>query len=57
MGNGKVDLVSITQWLKDQDYNGWIVCEDEGKEALDDPDFVTMHDGQWIKEKLLPQIK
>lgn len=57
MGNGKVDFTAITQWLKDQDFKGWIVCEDEGQEALEDPNFVTMHDGKWITEKLLPQIK
>ena len=57
MGNGKVDLVGITQWLKDIDYQGWIICEDEGKEALEDPDFVTLHDGRWIFDQLLPQLK
>lgn len=57
MGKGKVDLLSITQWLKDSNYSGWIVCEDEGKEALQDPDAVTLHDGRWIKEELVPQIK
>ncbi|HVG17278.1 MAG TPA: sugar phosphate isomerase/epimerase family protein [Chitinophagaceae bacterium] len=57
MGNGKVDLTGITQWLKDKDYKGWIICEDEGEEALQDPDFVTLHDGKWIKETLLPGLK
>lgn len=57
MGKGKVDFPAITQWLKDCNYKGWIICEDEGKEALEDPDFVTMHDGQWIKEEVLPGLK
>lgn len=57
MGKGKVDFLAITQWLKDSDYKGWIICEDEGEEALEDPDFVTLHDGQWIKEELLPGLK
>lgn len=57
MGKGKVDLLGITQWLKDNDYKGWIICEDEGKEALEDPDFVTLHDGRWVNEKLLPALK
>lgn len=56
MGKGKVDFMAITQWLKDTGFDGWIVCEDEGKEALEDPDFVTLHDGRWIKEDLLPQL-
>jgi inosose dehydratase len=57
MGKGKVDLLGITQWLKDIHYSGWIICEDEGQEALEDPDFVTLHDGRWIKEELLPALK
>ncbi|MEI7583455.1 sugar phosphate isomerase/epimerase family protein [Runella sp.] len=57
MGNGKVDLLSITQWLKDINYGGWIICEDEGEEALEDPDFVTLHDGRWIQNDLIPNLK
>lgn len=57
MGKGKVDLLSITQWLKDIKYNGWIICEDEGIEALEDPDFVTLHDGRWIMNELIPGLK
>ncbi len=57
MGNGKVDFLSITKWLRQINYKGWIICEDEGKEAVDDPDGVTIHDGRWIKETLLPLIK
>lgn len=57
MGKGKVDLLGITQWLKDINYSGWIICEDEGEEALEDPDFVTLHDGKWIQEDLIPGLK
>jgi inosose dehydratase len=57
MGKGKVNLSGVTQWLKDIRYNGWIICEDEGSEALEDPDFVTLHDGQWIRETLIPGLR
>ncbi|HAO50180.1 MAG TPA: xylose isomerase [Runella sp.] len=57
MGRGKVDLLGVTQWLKDINYSGWIICEDEGEEALDDPDFVTLHDGRWILNDLIPNLK
>ncbi|WP_025765334.1 sugar phosphate isomerase/epimerase family protein [Dyadobacter tibetensis] len=57
MGRGKVDLLGVTQWLKDIDYKGWIICEDEGEEALEDPDFVTIHDGNWIQKDLIPNLK
>jgi len=53
MGKGKVDFLSITKWLKEINYNGWVICEDEGKEALGDPDAVTLYDGCWISETLL----
>jgi inosose dehydratase len=53
MGKGKVDLLGVTQWLKDIHYSGWIICEDEGAEALEDPDFVTFHDGKWIQQELI----
>ncbi|MDR8394632.1 sugar phosphate isomerase/epimerase [Aliifodinibius sp. S!AR15-10] len=56
MGEGKVDLVGITQWLKDIGYDGWIICEDEAPRAVDHPDEVTLHDGQWIKNDLLPAL-
>lgn len=57
MGNGKVDFVGITQWLKDIGFPGWIICEDEGLEALKDPDFVTLHDGKWVQDTLIKQLK
>jgi inosose dehydratase len=57
MGNGKVDLTSITQWLQNIDFAGWIICEDEGAEALENPDMVTLHDGNFIFKTLLPNIK
>lgn len=57
MGQGQVKLLEITQWLKDRDYDGWIVCEDEAPQAINDPDGVTMHDGKWIRETLIPNLK
>lgn len=56
MGEGKVDFVGITQWLKDIGFDGWIICEDEAPKAVDYPDEVTLHDGKWIKNDLLPAL-
>ena len=56
MGQGKVDFTAITRWLIARRFSGWIICEDEGREAMNDPDGVTMHDGRWIAESLLPGI-
>lgn len=57
MGEGKIDFTSITQWLVDTGFDGWIICEDEAEQAINDPDGVTMHDGRWIKESLVPSLK
>ena len=56
MGEGKVDLVGVTHWLAERAFNGWIVCEDEAQMAIEQPDEVTLHDGRWIKESLLPAL-
>jgi inosose dehydratase len=57
MGQGKVDLIGITQWLLDRNYSGWIICEDEAVQAIEDPDGVTLHDGKWIKDTLIPALR
>lgn len=56
MGKGTIDFTGITQWLKDQEYEGWIICEDEAPEAVDRPDEVTLHDGEWIRRDLIPSL-
>jgi inosose dehydratase len=56
MGDGKVDFLGITRWLRDRGYAGWIICEDEGPEAVDDPDNVTLQDGEWIRTQLLAHL-
>lgn len=56
MGQGQVDFIGITRWLKSWTYSGWIICEDEAEQAIDDPDGVTLHDGQWIRDVLIPAL-
>jgi len=56
MGEGTIDFVAITQWLKDNDFDGWIICEDEAPKAVTNPDEVTLYDGEWIKSDLLPAL-
>jgi inosose dehydratase len=57
MGEGKVDFSGITAWLRDTGFQGWIVCEDEGHRAVDDPDGVTLQDGAWVKTHLEPLVQ
>ncbi|MDA0195126.1 MAG: sugar phosphate isomerase/epimerase [Bacteroidetes bacterium] len=56
MGKGKIDFEAITNWLVDENYEGWILCEDEADAAITDPDGVTLHDGKFCQERLLPII-
>ncbi len=56
MGTGKIDFHQITEWLVARDYQGWIVCEDEAHEAIDDPDGVTAADAVWCQENLVPLV-
>jgi inosose dehydratase len=57
MGEGKVDFAGITTWLHGRGFEGWIVCEDEGHRAVDDPDGVTLQDGAWVKQHLEPLVR
>ena len=56
MGEGEIDFKAITGWLVEQNFNGWIICEDEADQAIDDPDGVTIHDGGYCERELTPII-
>jgi inosose dehydratase len=56
MGEGKVDFPGITTWLRDRGFSGWIVCEDEGHRAIDQPDEVTLSDGAYVRQHLEPLL-
>lgn len=56
MGEGKIDFPGITEWLKTIDYDGYIMCEDEAAQAVEDPDAVIMKDGEYCAEKIRPLI-
>ncbi|NRB76681.1 MAG: sugar phosphate isomerase/epimerase [Verrucomicrobiales bacterium] len=56
MGTGKLDFHKITEWLTLRNYEGWIICEDEAHIAVEDPDSVTLQNGEWCKENLYPLV-
>ena len=56
MGDGKIDFVGITAYLRDTGYKGWLIIEDECPRAVDEPDAVTMEDGVYVKKHLLPMV-
>ncbi len=55
-GEGIIDFNGITQYLVDSNYEGWIVMEDECDRAIEDPDGLTLEDGQYIKAHIQPLI-
>ena len=57
MGTGKLDFHKITEWLVTRGYDGWIVCEDEAHEAINDPDGVTAADAKWCAQELQPLVE
>jgi inosose dehydratase len=56
MGEGIIDFVGTTNYLKSIDFEGWIVVEDECDKAITDPDSVAMEDGLYNKKVLEPLI-
>jgi inosose dehydratase len=54
MGEGFIDFLAITRYLRDSGYLGWIIMEDECPRAVDDPDAVALQDGEYLRQHLLP---
>lgn len=49
MGCGIIDFKSIIDYLKETDYRGWIMTEDESPDAVKDSDGVVLADGKYIQ--------
>lgn len=49
MGSGVIDFRAIIDYLKETDYRGWIMTEDESPDAVRDPDSVVLADGAFIQ--------
>ena len=56
-GEGDIDMQTITKYLVDTNYEGWIIMEDECDEAITNPDGLTLKDGEYIEEYIKPIIK
>ncbi len=49
MGEGIGDFKAIVGYLKETDYQGWIMTEDESPDAENDSDSVVLADGKYMK--------
>lgn len=56
-GKGIIDFTSITQYLIDTDFDGWIIMEDECDECITQPDEVTLEDGKYINDHILSMVQ
>lgn len=50
MGCGIIDFKSVVDFLKETDYRGWIMTEDESPDAVADSDGVVRADGVYMSQ-------
>lgn len=50
MGKGDIDFPGIVNFLRNTDYAGWIMVEEESVFAETDPDAVTIENGKYMAE-------
>lgn len=56
MGAGVIDFPRIVRALRDTDFAGWIMLEDESSAAKRDPDAATLRSGEYLQRTLLPLL-
>lgn len=54
MGSGVIDFSGIVKHLRDTQYAGWIMVEDECELAETKPDAATINNGRYVRETLVP---
>ena len=51
-GEGTIAFDQVTKYLKETNYEGWIIMEDECDEAITNPDELTLRDGIYIEREI-----
>lgn len=54
MGDGVIDFPRIVRHLRNTNYKGWIMVEEESEKAAVDPDGAMMQNACYVKEQLMP---
>lgn len=57
MGTGDIDFPLIVNILKENGYDGWIMVEEETKDAAIDPDKVIHNVGKYVQKELAPIVR
>jgi inosose dehydratase len=56
MGEGNLDFAAVTSYLATSGYDGWIMVEDEGAEAENDPNGAASRDGAYVARSIVPLL-
>jgi inosose dehydratase len=56
MGAGIIDFPQIVTMMRDTNYHGWIMVEEESPEAEVNPDSATIKNGEYLQQTLLPLV-
>lgn len=56
LGEGNIDMDAITKELRDSNFEGWIIVEDECDEAITNPDQVTLNAGAYVEKVMRPLL-
>ena len=57
MGAGVIDFPALVAFLHETDFHGWIMVEEESAQAESDPDGVTIANGRYVRDSLLPILR
>jgi inosose dehydratase len=53
MGEGAIDHIGVVTYLRDTGFEGWIMVEDECRQAESQPDPCTLNNGRYVRETLV----
>lgn len=56
MGQGGINFPSIVTFLRDTEFDGWVMIEEESVAAEADPDGATQANGKYVTQHLVPLL-
>jgi len=57
MGEGTIDFIGIMKLLVENDYNGWVMVEEETPEAPLEPQKTVKHMASYVNKNLMPIVE
>lgn len=56
MGEGVIDFPALVRLLNETGFDGWIMVEEESVRAETEPDAVTVENGEYVRQTLMPIV-